>query len=162
MRAILRKKDLGQLSGWKADSKPRARHLRAVVGAAEVRDDLHVIVGAAVSDVSETFGKLYVQFAAAEYCYLVVSGQLSIDSAEGTSILEPADARDAVAALKATKVESASTDASGSLTLTFADGTNLHARAGADYEAWELRSFDGRLLVSLPGGDIAVFDPSGA
>jgi hypothetical protein len=167
MRAILRKKDQGQLTGWKADRKPRARQLRAVLAANAVRDDLAVIVGAGISDVSEGFDKLYVQFAAAEYCYLVISGQIAIESSEHSgaskaTVLEPSEAQPAISALKSQVVQAAAADPNGGLTLTLDGGTVIRARGGADFEAWELRSFDGRLLVSLPGGDIAVFDPANA
>lgn len=47
----------------------------------------------------------------------------------------------------------------GRLLLHFAGGGRLSVEADADYEPWTLTGPDGLRLVSLPGGDLAVWTP---
>ncbi len=47
----------------------------------------------------------------------------------------------------------------GRLEVAFADGTQLRVRAGEKFEAWNLVGPAGLRLVSLPGGDLAVWQP---
>ena len=47
----------------------------------------------------------------------------------------------------------------GRMLLHFAGGARLAVEADADYEPWTLTGPDGLRLVSLPGGDLAVWTP---
>ncbi len=46
----------------------------------------------------------------------------------------------------------------GSLDVGFADGYRLTVPVDLDYEAWELRGSGGFLVVSRPGGGLAIWD----
>jgi len=46
----------------------------------------------------------------------------------------------------------------GSLDVDFADGYRLTVPVDPDYEAWELRGNGGFLVVSRPGGGLAIWD----
>lgn len=48
----------------------------------------------------------------------------------------------------------------GRLEVSFSDGTILRIPADEVYEAWELAGPDGLRAVSLPGGDLAIWQPS--
>lgn len=49
----------------------------------------------------------------------------------------------------------------GSLEISFEDGVVLTAPPDPDYEAWLLVSHTGLMIVSIPGGDLAVWlDPA--
>lgn len=52
----------------------------------------------------------------------------------------------------------------GRLELSFSDGASLNVPVGQDFEAWELVGPGGLRVVSLPGGDLAVWraEPSPA
>ena len=45
----------------------------------------------------------------------------------------------------------------GRLVMTFQPGWIIEVPAGLQYEAWTLNGPDGLLLVSVPGGDVAVW-----
>jgi hypothetical protein len=47
----------------------------------------------------------------------------------------------------------------GRLELTFGDGAVLRAPASEDYESWNIVGPAGLRLVSLPGGELAVWSP---
>ncbi len=47
----------------------------------------------------------------------------------------------------------------GRLEVVFADGSKLRVPADEDFEAWQLVGPDGLLIVSLPGGELAVWRP---
>lgn len=50
----------------------------------------------------------------------------------------------------------------GHLELSFGDGATLGVPADEGFEAWELVGPDGMRTVSLPGGDLAVWQPGEA
>lgn len=50
----------------------------------------------------------------------------------------------------------------GHLELSFSDGMSLGVPADEGFEAWELVGPDGLRTVSLPGGDLAVWQPAPA
>lgn len=51
-------------------------------------------------------------------------------------------------------------EGTGSLDLTFSDGTRITVPKNGDYEAWEYDGPDGLTIVCLPSGELAVFGPS--
>ncbi len=48
----------------------------------------------------------------------------------------------------------------GHLEMRFADGSLISVPATEDLEPWELSGDDGLRIVSVPGGDLAVWSPS--
>lgn len=60
-------------------------------------------------------------------------------------------------ALFNTEVKSAVAFKSGGLRIVFGSGRLLHVDPDPDYEAWSATGPDGGLIVSLPGGDLAVW-----
>jgi hypothetical protein len=86
-----------------------------------------------------------------------------VTSADGTESLvvpqgEPERAAPAVQ-LARREVERAEAFKDGHLELSFSDGTTLKVPADEGFEAWELVGPDGLRTVSLPGGDLAVWQP---
>ena len=58
-------------------------------------------------------------------------------------------------------VSSISSTAAGLLLVRFADGTELRSRCHDQYEAWHIRGPAGFLVVALPGGGVAIWEPQG-
>lgn len=56
-------------------------------------------------------------------------------------------------------VEAAVAFKDGRLELRFAGGARLRVAAGEDFEPWTLVGPDGLRLVSVPGGELAVWSP---
>ena len=56
-------------------------------------------------------------------------------------------------------VEQAIAFKDGGLELTFDDGAVLRVAAGEDYEAWNIVGPGGLRLVSMPGGELAIWSP---
>ena len=54
-------------------------------------------------------------------------------------------------------VEAASIAADGTLHIQFSDQMSIRVPSLFDYEAWELHHDDGRMLICMPGGNIAVW-----
>lgn len=54
-------------------------------------------------------------------------------------------------------VEEAIADENGSLRVTFDNGTRLLVEPDPAYEAWNVSGPDGALVVSTPGGNVAVW-----
>ncbi|MFI1585653.1 DUF6188 family protein [Embleya sp. NPDC020630] len=59
------------------------------------------------------------------------------------------------------KVLSAVAFKTGSIRLVFDNGRHLNSRADPDFEAWEVRGPEGRLIIATPGGDLAVWSGQG-
>jgi hypothetical protein len=57
------------------------------------------------------------------------------------------------------KVEHAVGRKDGSLDIGFVDGTKLRVPIDPDYEAWDLRGEKGFIVVSRPGGGLAIWLP---
>jgi len=47
----------------------------------------------------------------------------------------------------------------GSLRISFEDGTELLVPIDPHYEAWEVNSTDGFMVISLPGGKLSTWKP---
>jgi hypothetical protein len=54
-------------------------------------------------------------------------------------------------------VTSASADYTGTLILGFDSGTSLRVEPDPDYEAWNITGPRGRMIVCMPGGELAVW-----
>lgn len=48
----------------------------------------------------------------------------------------------------------------GHLELTFAGGTRVSVPSAEDYEPWEVVATEGMRIVSVPGGELSVWQPS--
>ncbi|WP_037138756.1 DUF6188 family protein [Rhodococcoides fascians] len=55
-------------------------------------------------------------------------------------------------------IEQARVSDDGALRLMFNDGTTLVAPADPDYEAWTISGPGGAMVVSMPGGGLAIWD----
>lgn len=90
---------------------------------------------------------------------LLVDGdkyQLIPDSAQGPAALGPA------LRILHKGVEKAVAYKDGRLLVAFQGGDCVSVLPDPAYEAWEVRLSDGGMLVSLPGGDLAVWESVGA
>lgn len=67
-----------------------------------------------------------------------------------------AGAADRLLPLLFSAVRSADIDSAGGLTIAVGS-VQIHVSADDSYEAWQLRRDDGMLVVSMPGGDLAVW-----
>jgi len=56
-----------------------------------------------------------------------------------------------------TTVTAATAFHDGRLEISFADGSRFSVSASGDYEAWELAGPSGLRMVSIPGGDLTVW-----
>ena len=67
--------------------------------------------------------------------------------------------QDVAAALQlfGTEVLSAVAFKSGVLRMVFSSGAHLNCPAGPSFEAWQITGPRGRMFVSMPGGDLAVW-----
>lgn len=54
-------------------------------------------------------------------------------------------------------ISTATSDETGALKISFADGGRVTVEADPDYEAWNLAGPDGRKVVCLPGGELATW-----
>lgn len=80
-------------------------------------------------------------------------GELTIDP-EG----DPVQMAPALRVLRQ-DVEQAIAFKDGRLELTFGDGAVLRAPIGEDYESWNIVGPAGLRIVSLPGGELAIWSP---
>lgn len=74
-----------------------------------------------------------------------------------TPDVDPPEALASVNNLVGQRVNDAEIGDNGSLSITFDDGSRLHAAPDADYEAWNLSGPDGLLVVSMAGGTLATW-----
>jgi Family of unknown function (DUF6188) len=56
-------------------------------------------------------------------------------------------------------VEQAAAFNDGSLVMSFTDGSSIRVPGSSEYEAWELAGPAGLRVVSVPGGDLAIWQP---
>jgi uncharacterized protein DUF6188 len=91
---------------------------------------------------------------------LTIECPLEVASADGSRwVGEPlsADAAAQLLPLLLTPVRAAEVDDGGGLRLGFGDGVQIRVPADDNYEAWQMRRDDGALIVSRPGGDLAIW-----
>jgi hypothetical protein len=85
-----------------------------------------------------------------------------IVSATGSIVVDPESDHQlcsTVLSLLRRSVANISSTAAGLLVVRFEDGTVLRSRCHDQYEAWHLRGPDGSLIVALPGGGVAIWEP---
>jgi hypothetical protein len=92
---------------------------------------------------------------------LTIEGSLRFVRADGSERhgepISPEVAEQLIQLLN-TPVTAAAIDPDGTLTVTF-DNANLVVPYDEMYEAWQIRSDQGLLVVSMPGGDLAIWKP---
>lgn len=95
--------------------------------------------------------------------HVVFEGGLVLTAADGTEHeLEPESGGERLAPLLGllhARVERADAFKDGHLELEFSGGAHLHVPVSPDYEAWSIIGPNGLRLVSLPGGELAVWRP---
>ena len=93
--------------------------------------------------------------------FVVVSSPIDVDVGGESLCLSPEDDSDEafepVSQLIGQMVDVASTDAAGALIVTFKGGGRLKVEPDPRYEAWNVAGPDGALVVSMPGGELAVW-----
>jgi hypothetical protein len=65
-----------------------------------------------------------------------------------------------VLACTRTTVEAATALEDGNLEVSFADGGSLHVDPSPAHEAWELAGPQGGRIVCMPGGQLAIWQPT--
>ncbi|MEU8663636.1 DUF6188 family protein [Actinoplanes philippinensis] len=95
------------------------------------------------------------------YHELTIEGSLRFVRADGSERHgEPIslDVAEQLIQLLNAPVTAAAVDPYGTLTVTFGDA-DLVVPNDEMYEAWQIRSDQGLLVVSMPGGDLAIWKP---
>jgi hypothetical protein len=92
---------------------------------------------------------------------LCVENSFAFRSTTGTEVrMDPGRAPTGlgpVLACARTSVAEAVAYADGRLEVAFADGSAIKARGSPDCESWNLTGPHGLLVVSIPGGDLAIW-----
>jgi hypothetical protein len=93
-----------------------------------------------------------------------IGGEMNIIGRNGENNLnltgdKPSDAGQASSIFFGKTVQEATGKKDGRLDISFTDGTRLLVRVHQKYEAWELSADDGFMVVSLPGGKLAIWGP---
>lgn len=97
------------------------------------------------------------------YASISIEGVFTLLRADGcASLLNPAGKPTALApalGLFALRIEQAQAFKDGTLEMAFTDGSTLRVDPDPHYEAWTFVAAGGSRVVSLPGGDLAVWSP---
>ncbi|WP_250031212.1 DUF6188 family protein [Paractinoplanes maris] len=89
---------------------------------------------------------------------VVIETVARLDSPGGRAVVEPGDRpSDALAMLLGDVVRTALVRDDGELTVCFDGGAELAVGPDADAESWAVAGPDGRLIVCLPGGEVAAW-----
>lgn len=88
---------------------------------------------------------------AGEFSMRIGGEQINFDLTEHG--LEPAE----LPSLLHRKIASAIAEESGALALDFEDGTRLRVEPSPRYEAWTMTGPHGRMIVCMPGGELAIW-----
>lgn len=95
---------------------------------------------------------------------IVVESPLTIQNRAGRAHFTPDSDSDRalqpIQLLVTRTIEAATVDHAGGLRVNFTDGSQLCVDADDAYEAWTVSRPDGRLIVCLPGGDLARWGPA--
>jgi hypothetical protein len=110
------------------------------------RIEIDFRLGLLLSDRSET---AHVYFETP--CYLNSQGEEILLAPDDTCTLAP------ILALFNAEVGDVAIHGSGRLVVTFKDGRSLEADPDERFEAWQIASPNGFLLVCSPGGSVSVF-----
>lgn len=97
----------------------------------------------------------------ADVHFIVIESPFTVVVGDDVISLSPEeDAQDAfqpVHQLVGQTVEEAFADEAGALSVRFSGGAHLSVKPDAAYEAWSVSGPDGALVVSTPGGKLAVW-----
>lgn len=93
--------------------------------------------------------------------FIAVSSPLSVE-VDGQSVRlspeeDPQDCFGPIRELVGRTVEAADADATGALDVTFDGGGHLRVEPDPAYEAWNVSGPNGALVVSMPGGELAIW-----
>jgi hypothetical protein len=91
-----------------------------------------------------------------------IETDFSLRTPEGNFDLSPESSdmqTDRLQALLHQTVTSSIAEESGALSLDFSDGSRLHVGSHDSYEAWTVAGPGGMKVVSMPGGELAVWPP---
>jgi len=72
---------------------------------------------------------------------------------------DPDEAFEPIRQLVGQQVEDARATPSGGLEMVFEDGSRLQVAPDEAHEAWNVSGPDGALVVSMPGGELAIWSP---
>ena len=93
--------------------------------------------------------------------FISISSPLTLEIDGENTLLSPEeDSEDGfgpIRGLVGRAVVDADVDAGGALRVTFQGGARLRVGPDPDYEAWNVSGPNGALVVSMPGGEIAVW-----
>ncbi|GGN13625.1 hypothetical protein FHR83_003763 [Actinoplanes campanulatus] len=89
---------------------------------------------------------------------VLIEGAARLD---GHRIRPGDDSADALVAVLGDVVQDVGTGAGGELRISFGSGAQLVVDADADAESWAIAGADGRLIVCLANGELAVWDQAG-
>jgi len=90
-----------------------------------------------------------------------IGGRMRIEDGGMRLDISPRKPRESAqaAVLWGKKVAQATGRADGTLDVSFEDGSRLVVPVDPHYEAWEVSADDGFLVVSQPGGRLAIWNP---
>ena len=95
--------------------------------------------------------------------FIVIESPLRLDIHEDSFSLSPEEQRDealqALRPLVGLTIEDATADTAGTLHVLFEGGARLTVEPDPAYEAWSVSGPDGALVVSMPGGELAIWKP---
>lgn len=95
-----------------------------------------------------------------EYVALIASPLTLSREGEAFSLTpdeDPAEAFAPIRQLVGLDVVESTADDSGALRMAFGDGSLIHVTADKAYEAWNVSGPRGALVVSMPGGELAIW-----
>ena len=169
--------DQSRLSGvcrsfpW-ARASPRALRTQALAvdGSVETNRSLRSVIagwelpvgGTSVTQIRVDFAVTLLFTADRFSCSLRIENDFDLATGESVarfSTDKPADLGPVIA-LFGSEVSFGLAHSTGALTIEFVDGQRLLSSAGPSYEAWEFESSLGARVVSMPGGELAIWSES--
>lgn len=91
--------------------------------------------------------------------FICVESPFTLDDLALSPEDDPDEAFAPVRHLTGQRVETATADDTGTLSVTFRSGTQLVVEPDAHYESWNVAGPDGALIVCMPGGKLAQWTP---
>jgi Family of unknown function (DUF6188) len=97
---------------------------------------------------------------------IAISSPLTIERGGKSIHLSPEDdpeeSFEPLQALAGQEIDAANTDPDGSLNVVFDGGARVRVESDPDYEAWNVSGPGGALVVSTPGGKLAIWSAENA